>query len=112
MGSTRDTLIDYLEEAYNYNPTVAEELEAAVEAVGGSLDDSGPDGIYSDLSLSDLERVLDILEGTPEPTYSYAFTEAEIRLIAEAMRNWADPKFSGSREDSRVAARILDKLDR
>ena len=79
-----------------------------------SQDDDDPDeGMYANLSTSQLTKLKDYLDGASGYSsggFSYEFNESEVNVLIEAMENFSNPAFTKDREMSRVAKRILDKL--
>lgn len=79
-----------------------------------SQDDDDPDeGMYANLSTSQLTKLKDYLDdssGYSSGGFSYEFNESEVNVLIEAMENFSNPAFTKDREMSRVAKRILDKL--
>lgn len=116
-SSDRDSLIDYIDENYNTEDNY-EMLDTAWSKLFPSVsqDDSDPDeGMYANLSTSQLMKLKDHLDGKSGYSsggFSYEFNESEVNVLIEAMENFSNPAFTKNREMSRVAKRILDKLQR
>lgn len=114
-SSNRNSLIDYIDENYNTEDTY-EMLDAAWSKLFPSVsqDDNDPDeGMYANLSTSQLTKLKDYLDdssGYSSGGFSYEFNESEVNVLIEAMENFSNPAFTKDREMSRVAKRILDKL--
>ena len=114
-SSNRNSLIDYIDENYNTEDTY-EMLDAAWDNLFPSVsqDDSDPDeGMYANLSTSQLSELKDYLDGASGYSsggFSYEFNESEVNVLIEAMENFSNPAFTKDRELSRIAKRILDKL--
>lgn len=114
-SSDRNSLIDYIDENYNTEDTY-EMLDAAWDNLFPSVsqDDSDPDeGMYANLSTSQLSELKDYLDGASGYSsggFSYEFNESEVNVLIEAMENFSNPAFTKDRELSRIAKRILDKL--
>lgn len=114
-SSNRNSLIDYIDENYNTADTYAV-LDDAWSKLFPSVsqDDSDPDeGMYANLSTSQLTKLKDYLDsssGYSSGGFSYEFNESEVNVLIEAMENFSDPAFTKDREMSRIAKRILDKL--
>ena len=114
-SSDRNSLIDYIDENYNTEDTY-EMLDTAWGNLFPSVsqDDSDPDeGMYANLSTSQLIELKDYLDGASGYSsggFSYEFNESEVNVLIEAMENFSNPAFTKDREMSRVAKRILDKL--
>lgn len=111
----RNSLIDYIDENYNTEDTY-EMLDDAWSKLFPSVsqDDDDPDeGMYANLSTSQLTKLKDYLDdssGYSSGGFSYEFNESEVNVLIEAMENFSNPAFTKDREMSRVAKRILDKL--
>lgn len=114
-SSNRHSIIDYIDENYNTEDTY-EMLDTAWGNLFPSVsqDDSDPDeGMYANLSTSQLIELKDYLDGASGYSsggFSYEFNESEVNVLIEAMENFSDPAFTKDREMSRVAKRILNKL--
>lgn len=114
-SSNRNSLIDYIDENYNTEDTY-EMLDDAWSKLFPSVsqDDNDPDeGMYANLSTSQLTKLKDYLDdssGYSSGGFSYEFNESEVNVLIEAMENFSNPAFTKDREMSRVAKRILDKL--
>lgn len=114
-SSDRNSLIDYIDENYNTEDTY-EMLDDAWSKLFPSVsqDDNDPDeGMYANLSTSQLTKLKDYLDdssGYSSGGFSYEFNESEVNVLIEAMENFSNPAFTKDREMSRVAKRILDKL--
>lgn len=114
-SSDRNSLIDYIDENYNTADNY-ETLDNAWNELFPSVsqDDSDPDeGMYSNLSTSQLAKLKNYLDGESHYSsggFSYEFNESEVNVLIEAMENFSNPAFTKDREMSRVAKRILDKL--
>ena len=114
-SSNRNSIIEYIEENYNTEDTY-EMLDAAWDNLFPSVsqDDSDPDeGMYANLSTSQLSELKDYLDGASGYSsggFSYEFNESEVDVLIEAMKNFSNPAFTKDREMSRVAKRILNKL--
>lgn len=114
-SSDRNSLIDYIDENYNTEDTY-EMLDDAWNKLFPSVsqDDDDPDeGMYANLSTSQLTKLKDYLDdssGYSSGGFSYEFNESEVNVLIEAMENFSNPAFTKDREMSRVAKRILDKL--
>lgn len=114
-SSNRNSLIDYIDENYNTEDTY-EMLDDAWNKLFPSVsqDDDDPDeGMYANLSTSQLTKLKDYLDdssGYSSGGFSYEFNESEVNVLIEAMENFSNPAFTKDREMSRVAKRILDKL--
>lgn len=111
----RNSLIDYIDENYNTEDNY-EVLDNAWSTLFPSVsqDDDDPDeGMYANLSTSQLTKLKDYLDdssGYSSGGFSYEFNESEVNVLIEAMENFSNPAFTKDREMSRVAKRILDKL--
>lgn len=114
-SSSRNSIIEYIEENYNTEDTY-EMLDAAWDNLFPSVsqDDSDPDeGMYANLSTSQLSELKDYLDGASGYSsggFSYEFNESEVNVLIEAMNDFSNPAFTKDREMSRVAKRILNKL--
>lgn len=114
-SSNRTSIIDYIDENYNTEDTY-EMLDTAWGNLFPSVsqDDSDPDeGMYANLSTSQLIELKDYLDGASgysSGRFSYEFNESEVNVLIEAMENFSNPAFTKDREMSRVAKRILNKL--
>lgn len=114
-SSNRNSIIDYIDENYNTEDTY-EMLDAAWGNLFHSVsqDDSDPDeGMYANLSTPQLIELKDYLDGASGYSsggFSYEFNESEVNVLIEAMENFSNPAFTKDREMSRVAKRILNKL--
>jgi len=72
MSMDRDSLINYIDNTYNTNEVTADFLEQTMIDMfedklfnaDGEWDDRGPDGMYSNLSTSDLVKLKDILDNS------------------------------------------------
>ena len=114
-SSDRNSLIDYIDENYNTEDNY-EMLDTAWSDLFPSVsqDDSDPDeGMYANLSTSQLTKLKNYLDGAcyySSGGFSYEFNKSEVNVLIEAMENFSNPAFTKDREMSRVAKRILDKL--
>lgn len=114
-SSSRNSIIEYIEENYNTEDTY-EMLDAAWDNLFPSVsqDDSDPDeGMYANLSTSQLSELKDYLDGASGYSsggFSYEFNKSEVDVLIEAMKDFSNPAFTKDREMSRVAKRILNKL--
>lgn len=114
-SSNRNSIIDYIDENYNTEDTY-EMLDTAQGNLFPSVsqDDSDPDeGMYANLSTSQLIELKDYLDGASGYSsggFSYEFNESEVNVLIEAMENFSNPAFTKDREMSRVAKRMLNKL--
>lgn len=114
-SSDRNSLIDYIDENYNTEDNY-EMLDTAWRDLFPSVsqDDSDPDeGMYANLSTSQLTKLKNYLDGASYYSsggFSYEFNASEVNVLIEAMENFSNPAFTKDREMSRVAKRILDKL--
>lgn len=114
-SSDRNSLIDYIDENYNTEDTY-EMLDDAWSKLFPSVsqdDDDPNEGMYANLSTSQLTKLKDYLDGASGYSsggFSYEFNESEVNVLIEAMENFSNPAFTKDREMSRVAKRILDKL--
>ena len=114
-SSNRNSLIDYIDENYNTADNY-EVLDNAWSTLFPSVsqDDSDPnEGMYANLSTSQLTKLKDYLDsssGYSSGGFSYEFNESEVNVLIETMENFSIPEFTKEREMSRVAKRILDKL--
>lgn len=114
-SSNRNSLIDYIDENYNTEDTY-ELLDDAWSKLFPSVsqdDDDLDEGMYANLSTSQLTKLknyLDDSSGYSSGGFSYEFNESEVNVLIEAMENFSNPAFTKDREMSRVAKRILDKL--
>lgn len=79
-----------------------------------SQDDSDPDeGMYANLSTSELQRLKTYLDGGQDEYsggFTFEFDRNELNVLIEAMENFSQPSFTKDREMSRIARRILNKL--
>lgn len=114
-SSDRNSLIDYIDENYNTEDTY-EMLDDAWSKLFPSVsqDDNDLDeGMYANLSTSQLTKLKDYLDdssGYSSGGFSYEFNESEVNVLIDAMENYSNPAFTKDKEMSRVAKRILDKL--
>ena len=105
----RDELIDYIDEKYNTRDGY-QQLEDAISELGGSLDDSGDEGIYEDLSTQQLVKLKHMMDGTTiETTTHCEFTNDELELIRKVI---GESCFSRNAATANMARRILQKLYR
>lgn len=115
-SSDRDSIIDYID--YNYNTMDNYEmLDDAWSKLFPSIsqNDEDPDeGMYANLSTSQLMQLKDYLDGDSSYSssygFSYEFNESEVNVLIDAMNNYSNPAFTKDREMSKIAKRILDKL--
>lgn len=111
----RNSLIDYIDENYNTEDNY-EMLDNAWTKLfpSASQDDSDPDeGMYANLSTSQLTKLKNYLDDKSHYSsggFSYEFNESEVDVLIEAMENFSNPAFTKDKQMSRVAKRILDKL--
>ena len=114
--TTREDLMDYLEEYYNRDFQTGDELFNVINEVRGyELPDYSTDeGIYEGLSLYQLQQVIDIMDANHNrdnrTTKSISFTDEELRVLTIAMTDFSDVKFTKDPEMSRTARSILRKI--
>lgn len=114
-STDRDSLIDYIDENYNTEDNY-ELLDSVWSDLFPSIsqDDDDPyEGMYANLSTSQLAKLKDRLDsdsGVFDNLHSYEFNQSEVEVLIEAMNNFSDPRFTKDRETSRIAKRILSKL--
>lgn len=107
----RDELIDYIDEKYNTRDGY-QQLEDAISELGGSLDDSGDEGIYEDLSTQQLVKLKHMMDGTTiETTTHCEFTNDELELIRKVIGESCFSRDAGT-ATANIARRILQKLYR
>lgn len=106
----RDELIDYIDEKYNTRDGY-QQLEDAISELGGSLDDSGDEGIYEDLSTQQLVKLKHMMDGTTiETTTHCEFTNDELELIRKVIGECCFSRDAAA--TANMARRILQKLYR
>lgn len=110
---TRDAMIDYIEDNYNTDVNF-EKLYQVMEDMFGRVDDTGDEGIYTDLSDSDLSDLIDemdsIFKSNYNPIISIQLTAKELQVLKKAMEDYSDPAFTKDFDMSRIARNILRKL--
>lgn len=116
--SNRDKLIDELEEYYQDDyEYVEEEIKQylGVDLADVNIDDMANEneGFWAYFSTSDLASLLEVLQNndTVAEEYTLRLTPAEVSLLRDAMEAYADPAFSRSSNDSKIARWILKKLN-
>lgn len=114
----RDKLIDELEEYYQDDyEYVEEEIKhyLGVDLADVDIDDTADEneGFWAYFSTSDLATLLEALQNndTAAEEYTLRLTPAEVSLLREAMEAYADPSFSRSSDDSKIARWILKKIN-
>lgn len=113
----RSELIDYIDNEYNRDMASGTKLENIIEfMIGHEIDDSGPEGIYSDLSTSQLRDIVKKMEQSYNDSLeSFDFSPAElefIRTYASLVANGlSTAKLNSYGYDNKlVAEKILDKI--
>ena len=112
MGTDRDSLINYIEEYYNTEDTW-ELLENAMISLFGDIDDSGPEGIYSHLSDSDLMKLTEFLDSQSNGDMfevTLELTQSQLTTLRKALSDFSDVTFTKDRQMSQDAMRILQQL--
>lgn len=109
----REQIIDALEGYYDTDPDLFEDVFAQVVGVPvDEVDDSGPEGIYSELSLSKLRYLLSMVknfsnDGTGSTLELY--NSSEVALVRDALDQVV--QVSGwTREEKYVAERIIRRM--
>lgn len=111
MLNDRNKMIDYIEEFWN-NEENWPDLDEVYIKMFGQMDDNGEEGIYTNLSNTDLANLIDALEALDDGRrYSLELSEEEFDVVRQAMEDFSDSTFTKDREMSRIAKLVLRKLN-
>lgn len=121
MATDRNSLIDYIDEYYNtednwelLDSTMRKLFGAKILSPNGDdIDDNGPEGIYSNLSNSDLVQLADkldqLVEGDTFPV-DLNLTPSQLLTLKKVLSDYSDITFTKDRQMSKDAAIILQQL--
>lgn len=120
MDTDRNSLIDYIDENYNTEDTWELLNNTMISMFGdkvldglGEIDDTGYEGMYTNLSDSDLVRLADkldlLIEGdTFEVTLN--LTASQMSTLKKALSDFSDVTFTKDSQMSKDAKLILQQL--
>ena len=121
MPTDRNSLIDYIDENYNtedmwelLNNTMISMFGDKILDALGEIDDTGYEGMYTNLSDSDLVRLADKLDMLTERTtfeVTLNLTDSQLSTLKKALSDFSDVTFTKDRQMSKDAALILQQLD-
>lgn len=121
MATDRNSLMDYIDETYNtaedgdfLEQTMLDMFGDKLLDADGNWSDEGPDGMYTNLSNSDLVKLADKLDlltegGTFEVTLH--LTDSQMSTLKKALSDYSDVTFTKDRQMSKDATLILQQLD-
>lgn len=121
MATDRDSLIDYIDEYYN-NEDGWDLLSSTMISMFGDkvlneqdeIDDSGYEGIYSNLSDLDLVKLADRLDSwAAGNTFKVTLnlTDSQLSTLKKALSDFSDVTFTKDRHMSKDATLILRQLE-
>lgn len=121
MATDRNSLIDYIDENYNtaeawdlLNNTMISMFGDKILNDEGEIDDTGYEGLYTNLSNSDLVKLADRLDLLTEgDTFEVTLhlTDSQMSTLKKALSDFSDVTFTKDRQMSKDAAIILQQLD-